>query len=101
MIAPVQFVDNSSCVEMIARSKDSIINTLDSVCRAPGPTEEKLNSLLHQVCACRGIDLMTSSPPPSLPPPCHDRFTPTNQTFLSLSLATNDTASSSSTTPSL
>jgi hypothetical protein len=69
MIAPVQFVDNSSCVEMIARSKDSIINTLDSVCRAPGPTEEKLNSLLHQVCACRGIDLMTSSPPPSLPPP--------------------------------
>jgi myosin heavy subunit len=49
MIAPVTFIDNSSCVELIARSKDSIINTLDSVCRAPGPTEEKFNSLLHQI----------------------------------------------------
>lgn len=49
MIAPVEFIDNSSCVELIARSKDSIINTLDSVCRAPAPTEEKFNSLIHQV----------------------------------------------------
>lgn len=49
MISPVEFIDNSSCVELIARSKDSIINTLDSVCRAPAPTEEKFNSFIHQV----------------------------------------------------
>ena len=49
MITSVEYSDNSACVELISRSRDSIINTLDSVCRAPAPSEEKFNSILHQV----------------------------------------------------
>jgi myosin heavy subunit len=48
-VALVEFVDNSSCVEMIARSKNSILATLDSVCKAPKPTEDKFNTHVHQV----------------------------------------------------
>ena len=48
-VSLVEFVDNSSCVEMIGRSKNSLLTTLDAVCKAPKPTEDKFNTLVHQV----------------------------------------------------
>mmetsp|Transcript_12262 Transcript_12262/g.18578 ORF Transcript_12262/g.18578 Transcript_12262/m.18578 type:complete len:1713 (+) Transcript_12262:153-5291(+) len=45
----IEFMDNAACVDLIARSKDSILATLDSVCKAPQPSEENFNSLLHQI----------------------------------------------------
>ena len=48
-VTAVEFVDNSSCVDLIALSRNSVLNTLDSVCKAPKPTEEKFNAHVHQV----------------------------------------------------
>ena len=49
MVEPIEYVNNNECVNLIAMGRDSILTSLDAVCKAPEPTEEKFNSLIHKV----------------------------------------------------
>ena len=49
MVEPIEYVNNNDCVNLIAMGRDAILTSLDAVCKAPEPTEEKFNTLLHKV----------------------------------------------------
>lgn len=49
MIEPIEYTNNNACVNLIAMGRDAILTSLDAVCKAPEPTEEKFNNLIHKV----------------------------------------------------
>jgi myosin heavy subunit len=49
MVDPIEYVNNDACVNLIATGRDAILTSLDAVCRAPEPSEEKFNTLLQKV----------------------------------------------------
>ena len=55
MIDPIEYVNNNKCVNLLAMGRDAILTTLDSVCKAPEPSEEKFNSLIHKVRMICGL----------------------------------------------
>jgi myosin heavy subunit len=53
MVQPIEYVNNTDCVMLIATGRDAILTSLDAVCKAPEPSEEKFNTLIHKVlCVC-------------------------------------------------
>lgn len=41
-------LSNHACLDLIYNLPNSIINTLDSVCKAPEPSDERFNSIIHR-----------------------------------------------------